>query len=195
MDKQVGAAAQLEARFRHLGENFPVTVGRLMVAEVGDGHAPDFHPVTERPADVGHLPSKHRCRACLYDTAVGHLEKCHLGRQVIHLHGEVRGLHECTEGFRKPCLLRRPVDVQVHIRTQCRPEERQPLHVVEMEVGDKGAQRQPGAGVLGRCRRRGRPIGIPWRGTGTDRFARKEALQEALSETPAACAEIEQHGR
>ena len=151
-----------------------------MVAEIRDGDAADLHPVAEGPPDVGDLASQHRCRAGLHDTAVGHVEERHLSRQLIHLDGEVRRLHESAEGLRKWRVLRRPVDVEMHVASQRRPKERQALHVVEVEVGHKGAQRQAGAAVLGRDRNRGGGVGggvgVVRRGAGTHRLARKEAL-------------------
>ena len=156
-----------------------------MVAEIGNAHPCHLDAVAERAAHVRNLACEYGRRTCLHHSPVLQLAEVQLSRELAHRHGEVRRLQERLEGVRERTLLLRAVNVEANVRLKRRGEERQPLHVVEVQMrhesverktslraGDDGCPRRAAAsagGAPGLTQLAGKPAarGSPDRGAGS----------------------------
>ncbi len=134
MDQDVGAFAQLADV---VGDIHAAVHRLLVVADVRHDGAAHLDAIAVGEPDVrdaAHLDLGVADR----DVGVGDVVEADVAAEVGEAHREVRRAHEVLERLlERAVVLRRSVDVELCARTVDRDEERQPLHVVPMEVGDE----------------------------------------------------------
>ena len=110
----------------------------LVVGHVGDRGAAELDAVAVGAADVGHVAHRHLGVAD-DEVGVGHLVEAVVAAQVAPADREVRRPDEALERLgQRLVVLRRRVDVEAGAGPVGGGEERQALHVVEVQVGDEG---------------------------------------------------------
>ncbi len=148
VDEQVRVAAQVEDG---RGDGRPVE-RRLVVGQVGHGHAVGLDPEPEGVADVRDRPDRDGDGAQRELVVGAEVVVTQLAPEVGHVHGEERWLHHprhrLLEGVRG---LGRAVDLEQGTGIAHRREERGPQDVVVVEVGEQGVAPQRPAGGDQRC--------------------------------------------
>ncbi len=133
VDQNVGAGGQGQDGIIHDGR-----IGRLLVvADVHHRLAGRVDAITVRGADMGDGGRRDR-GAPEVDDAVIEVEEPHISDQLAVVDREKRWVHEAAERIREAdAVVGGTVDVDQRIRMVERVEERQPLDVVPVEVGDE----------------------------------------------------------
>src|SRR5207253_3373837 len=109
-----------------------LVIGRVHERAAGAGHA-----VAERRRGVVHELAADAERADA-ELALTQLDDLHLGRELIHRHGEVRVVHLPPERRgERPIDASRAVDREIRARKEGRQEERQSLDVIGVGVTDE----------------------------------------------------------
>jgi hypothetical protein len=137
VDEHVDAVAQLEHLLRHVVVRVLGATARTVVGDVRDRDAVPVHTESERRTDVTH-PARPNLRDTDREVVVARVVKTHVARELRGRDREVRRPHHCGEHVaERPVGLTRPVHVETRRLAVQRREERQPLHVVPVQVREQ----------------------------------------------------------